>query len=391
MVPIVDELLAGAEKRVPPPPTPQFDGDDEELIKLVQSLKLRIKIVGCGGGGCNTINRLIESDIADTDIIAVNTDASHLLQIRATKKVLLGRYITRGLGAGARPEIGEEAAKESDQQLRDALDHPHITIVTAGLGGGTGTGSAPYVAKLAKETGSLVIAIVTLPFSAEGGMRMENARKGLEKLKRVCDTTIVVPNDKLLELAPKLPINEAFMMADVILMHAIRGITDAITKPAMVNLDFNDLKTIMKDSGMALVGIGESDTPDRRAEEAVLEALNSPLIDNMDFSTARGAMVRVVGGQNMSIQEAQKVAEMVNERTSPDTRIIWGCDVDPTLEDEIRVMVILTGIREGGPKPAKAVKIPKRSYDNPQANTPRPSAPPRPQVEEDNLGLDFIK
>ncbi|MCK4718945.1 MAG: cell division protein FtsZ, partial [Thermoplasmata archaeon] len=341
---------------------------------------------------CNTINRLIETGIVDAEIIAANTDASHLLQVRATKKVLLGRYVTRGLGAGARPNIGEEAARESDQQLKDALEKPDILIITAGLGGGTGTGSAPYIARMAKDPGALVVGIVTISFSAEGSMRMENAKQGLDKFKRACDTTIVIPNDKLLELVPKLPINEAFMVADEILMHTIRGITDTLTKPALVNLDFNDLRTVMKDGGMALVGIGESDTPDQRAEEAVEEALSSPLIDNMDFRTARGALIRVVGGQNMTIKEAQSVAELVQQNTGPQTRIIWGCEVDPTMQNELRVMIILTGIgvgegmerKERTASPAKRKKVPKRKVV-------RPTTPPKPVPEEQDLGMDVVQ
>ena len=399
MVPIEDDLISGIDKKSPPPANIRFSGNDEELLKIVQSLKMKIAIVGCGGGGCNTINRLLETDINEADIIAANTDASHLLQIRANKKILLGRYATRGLGAGARPEIGEEAAKESEQMLREALGSPHIMIVTAGLGGGTGTGSAPFIARLGREQGALVLGIVTMPFSAEGGMRMENAKRGLEKLKKVCDTTIVVPNDKLLELVPKLPINEAFMVADEILMHTIKGITDALTKPSLVNLDFNDLKTIMKDGGMALVGIGESDNPDNRAEEAVLEALNSPLIGDMDFTTAKGALVRVVGGSSMTIREAQHVAEMVNERTSQQTRLIWGCEVDPNMQDEMRVLIVLTGIKEGVgqiPRPVKKVaKIPKgipSEYRRSEPlNAERVPARAAPRNENDNLGLDLVE
>ncbi|MFP3318473.1 MAG: cell division protein FtsZ, partial [Thermoplasmata archaeon] len=272
--PIQEETQEEQAKQVVSP-------DDEELRKLVEQLKVNIKIVGCGGGGTNTITRLYNEGIAGATLIAANTDAPHLLHVKANRKILLGKRLTRGLGAGADPRIGEEAAKEADEDLRNVLQRSDIVFVTAGMGGGTGTGSAPYVAQVAKEVnpGTLVIGIVTLPFSAEGKVRMEQALWGLDRLKRYCDTTIVIPNDKLLEIVPRLPLDQAFKVADEVLMEALKGLTEIITKPGLVNIDYADIKTVMADGGVAMIGIGESEGSTDRVQEAVNDAINSPLIE----------------------------------------------------------------------------------------------------------------
>ncbi len=349
---------AGAQGGDLGPTYSEYSSADQELIKILESLKTNIKIIGCGGGGTNTIDRLSEVGIVGADIYAANTDAQHLLAIRAPHKILLGRRSTRGLGAGALPQIGEEAAKEAEEDLRKILTGADIVFVTAGMGGGTGTGSAPYVAKIAKDMGALTIAIVTYPFKAEGAIRSENAEWGLERLRQSADTVIVVPNDKLLELCPRLALNAAFKVADEVLVRAIKGITELITKPGLVNLDFNDLKTIMKGAGVAMIGLGEGDDDDR-IEHAINEATNSPLID-VDISGATGALVNVTGGENMSISEAEKVAEIVQAKISPNARIIWGAGVDPALMDTVRVMVVITGVKSKniiGPREERASKI----------------------------------
>jgi cell division protein FtsZ len=331
---------------------------DAELLELLQKLKTNIKIIGCGGGGSNTINRIALEGISGAELYAANTDAQHLLAVRAPHKILLGRRSTRGLGAGALPQIGEEAAKEAEEDLRKILTGADIVFVTAGMGGGTGTGSAPYVAKMAKDMGALTIAIVTYPFKAEGAIRSENAEWGLERLRQTADTVIVVPNDKLLELCPRLALNAAFKVADEVLVRAIKGITELITKPGLVNLDFNDLKTIMKGAGVAMIGLGEGDDDDR-IEHAISEAINSPLID-VDISSATGALVNVTGGENMSISEAERVAEIIQSKISPNARIIWGAAVDPALKDTVRVMVVITGVKSKniiGPREERASKI----------------------------------
>jgi cell division protein FtsZ len=331
-----------------PPPVPQAEAeplgqDDEELEKVLEGLRTCIKIIGCGGGGCNTINRIVEAGIPGVQLYAANTDAQHLLAIHSPRKILLGRRVTRGLGAGALPQVGEEAARESEEELKAALNGADICFVTCGLGGGTGTGSASVVAKIAKDQGALVIGVVTLPFKAEGIVRMENAEWGLEQLRTNADTVIVVPNDKLLELVPRLALNAAFKVADEVLMRSIKGISEIITKPGLVNLDFADLRTIMKGGGVAMIGLGESDE-DTRAQDAVNEALNSPLLE-VDVSGATGALINVTGGPDMTVSEAERVVEEVHNRINPNARIIWGAAVDPALERTLRVMVVLTGVR----------------------------------------------
>jgi cell division protein FtsZ len=321
----------------------EYSAADEELERILSSLKTNIKIIGCGGGGSNTIDRLVDAGIVGADLYATNTDAQHLLIVRAPNKILLGRRSTRGLGAGALPQVGEEAAREAEEDLRKVLTGADIVFITAGLGGGTGTGSAPFVAQLAKELGALTVAICTSPFKAEGTIRMENAEWGLERLRNVADTVIVIPNDKLLEIVPRLSLNAAFKVADEILMRGIKGITELITKPGLVNLDFNDLRTIMKGGGVAMIGLGEGSDEDR-IDEAVDEAINSPLID-VDISTASGALVNVIGGADMSVSEAERVAEVIQSRIAPNARIIWGATVDPTLDDKVRVMVVITGVK----------------------------------------------
>jgi len=323
--------------------------EDLELAQIVEKLKVNITIVGCGGGGSNTVNRLHQSGVFGAEIVAANTDAKHLLHVHSPHKVLLGRTLTRGLGAGALPEVGEKAAAESEDELKQYVKGSSIVFVTAGMGGGTGTGSAPVVARMAREAGALTIGIVTLPFKAEGRVRWENAMKGLERLKMNCDTTAVIPNDKLLELVPKLPLDAAFRVADEVLMESIKGLTEIITKPGLVNLDFNDVMTIMKNGGVALIGMGEATNKSTgkgdRIDSAAMQALESPLLGKIDLSTARGALIRVTGGLDMTVSEAEKAAELVNARINPNARIIWGCSVDPALAGLVRIMVVLTGVK----------------------------------------------
>ncbi len=347
---IIREAVARAEQeqRLVRPAMAEAPAGDSgthtgDLEKVMHSLMTKIKVVGCGGAGSNTIARCTEEDLGEVELVAVNTDAQHLLMSRSPRKLLIGRHLTRGLGAGALPQVGEEAALETEADLRGATQGSDIVFVTCGLGGGTGTGSAPVVAKLARESGALTIAVCTLPFSYEGAVRMENAEAGLARLRDVCDTVIVVPNDKLLEIAPRLPLAAAFRVADEILMRSIKGITEMITKPGLVNLDFADLRTIMKRGGVAMIGLGESDGEDR-AREAVLEALNSPLLD-IDISDASGALVNVVGGRDMTMAEALRVVEEIHNRINREARIIWGTSVDPALDRTIRVMLVITGVR----------------------------------------------
>jgi cell division protein FtsZ len=343
---IVREVLTRATEESPMREAAQMTGygsDDTELERILSGLRTNIKIVGVGGGGCNTIDRLAEAGVVGAEMYACNTDAQHLLIVRAPHKILFGRRSTRGLGAGALPQIGEEAAREAEEEIRKALQGADLVFITCGLGGGTGTGGAPVVAQIAREMGALTVAICTWPFRAEGVVRWENAEYGLERLRNFADTAIVIPNDKLLQLVPRLALNQAFKVADDVLMRGIKGITEVITKPGLVNLDFNDIKTIMKGGGVAMIGLGEGEE-DQRAEDAVEEAINSPLID-VDISGASGALINVTGGSDMTVSEAERTAELVQSRISPNARIIWGAAVDPALQHKMRVMVILTGVK----------------------------------------------
>jgi len=316
---------------------------DKELEEVLSGLTTTIKVVGCGGAGTNTISRCIASQITGAELIAINTDAQHLLLADAPHKVLIGRHLTRGLGAGSLPQIGEEAAKESEQDIRNAIGHADMVFVTCGLGGGTGTGASPIIAQIAKEAGALTIGVVTLPFSVEGLIRMENAEAGLKRLRDVCDTVIVIPNDKLLDIVPNLSLNAAFKVADEVLMRSIKGITEMITMPGLVNLDFADLKTVMKRGGVAMIGLGEAEG-ENKAVNAVIEALNSPLLE-VDISEATGALVNVTGGEDMTISEAERVVEEIYSRIDPNARIIWGTTVDPSLKRNIRAMLVITGVK----------------------------------------------
>ena len=316
---------------------------DKELEEVLSGLTTTIKVVGCGGAGTNTISRCIASQITGAELIALNTDAQHLLLAESPNKVLIGRHLTHGLGAGSLPQIGEEAAKESEQDIRLAIGRADMIFVTCGLGGGTGTGSAPIVAQIAKEAGALTIGVVTLPFSVEGVIRMENAETGLKRLRDICDTVIVIPNDKLLDVVPNLSLNAAFKVADEVLMRSIKGITEMITMPGLVNLDFADLKTVMKRGGVAMIGLGEAEG-ENKAVNAVVEALNSPLLE-VDISEATGALVNVTGGEDMTISEAERVVEEIYSRVDPNARIIWGTTVDPELKRNIRAMLVITGVK----------------------------------------------
>ncbi|MCK4757429.1 MAG: cell division protein FtsZ [Thermoplasmata archaeon] len=339
---IIDEALARHETEQGKPEA--GSPDDAELRALVETLKISVKIVGCGGGGSNTVNRLTDTGVTGAEMCAVNTDATHLLHMHVPKKILIGKRVTKGLGAGALPEVGETAARENEEEIKGFLDGAHVVFVTAGMGGGTGTGAAPVVAQIAREMGAMTMGVVTMPFKAEGHMRYDNALKGLNKLKQHCDTTIVIQNNRLLELVPRLPLDAAFKVADEILMNSIKGITETVTKPGLVNLDFSDLMTIMQNGGVAMIGIGSSDDDRERVDLAVNEALTSPLLGDVDLSHAKGALVRVVGGHDMTLAEAERAVEIVGEKISPNARIIWGCSVDPTISKVVQILLVITGV-----------------------------------------------
>ncbi|HJK20616.1 MAG TPA: cell division protein FtsZ [Methanocorpusculum sp.] len=327
-----------------PPAATQSD-DDDEFDDILESLKTKITVVGCGGGGSNTVARIFEEGVEGAEIYALNTDAQHLSMLRGRvgKRILIGRQTTKGLGAGAMPQRGEEAALESEDIIRQSLNGSNMVFVTAGLGGGTGTGSAPIVAKIAKEVGALTIAIVTLPFTSESATRMENAEIGLERLREVADTVIVIPNDRILEVVPRLPLSQAFKVADEVLMRAVKGITELITLPGLVNLDFADVRTVMEQGGIAMIGMGESDSEDK-ATDSIKKALRSPLLD-VDITGATAALINVIGGPDMTMFEAEGVVQEVYQRIDPGARIIWGVQVDPEMEGRMRTMLIVTGVQ----------------------------------------------
>jgi cell division protein FtsZ len=317
--------------------------DDEDLRSLFETKKTKIKVVGCGGGGNNTITRLMQVGILGAETLAINTDAQDLLYTDADKKILIGKELTSGLGAGANPMLGMEAAKETREEIKNALKGADMVFVTCGLGGGTGTGSAPVVAEIAKKSGALTVAIVTLPFKMEGKQRMENALGGLKNLEGNVDTLIVIPNEKLLEIVPDVSIATAFKIADEVLVNSVKGITELVTKPGLVNLDFADVKAVMRDSGLAMIGMGESDS-ENRAFEAVERALNNPLL-TVDIEGANAALINVTGGQNITMREAQQIVEAVSSKLSQDAKIIWGAMVNEEMGDRIRAMLIVTGVK----------------------------------------------
>ena len=344
---------------------------DEELEQYLSKQKAKIKVIGTGGAGNNTINRMTEVGIIGAELIAINTDAQDLLYTNAHNKILIGREITQGLGAGSIPQIGEEAARESEHEIKAAIQGADMVFITCGLGGGTGTGSAPVIAEIAKKVNCLTVAIVTIPFEMEGQRRYENAISGLEKLENIVDTLIVIPNDKLLQLAPDLPLHTAFKVADEILTNSVKGISELVTKAGLINLDFADIRTVMGKGGVSMIGVGESDT-ENRAVEAVEKAINNPLLD-VDIRGANGALINVSGGNDMTLEEAKKVVETVSEKLDEDARIIWGAQISEDLGRTIRTMLIVTGV------------------SSPQIFGPKRKISQKAQQEiESELGIEFI-
>ncbi len=322
---------------------PELAEIDQELEELLKKQSSKVKVFGIGGAGGNTISRMREIGIKGGEFTALNTDAQDLLYTNSDYKILIGKELTMGLGAGSNPKIGEEAAHESEQDIKKRLIGADMVFVTCGLGGGTGTGAGPVVAALAKKQGALTIGVVTLPFTIEGKKRIENAEYGLERMESMVDTLIVIPNDKLLEIAPELPLQTAFKVADEILTNAVKGVTELVTKSGLVNLDFADIKAVMSNGGVSLIGMGESDSA-KRAEEAVEKAIQNPLLD-VDISNATGALVNIIGVNDMSLDEAREIIGAVGERLSPDAKLIWGAQLSPEMEKSIRVMIIITGVR----------------------------------------------
>ena len=336
--------------------------DDQELLEILKQHQARIKVIGIGGGGNNTLDRISEIGIDGAQTIAVNTDAQDLIETKADRKVLIGKELTRGLGSGATPKIGEEAAKESESTLKEVMKDSDMIFITCGMGGGTGTGGAPIVAEIAKKSGALVVGVVTVPFAMEGSRRYDNAMLGLEKMERFVDTLIVIPNEKLLEIAPNLPLHTAFKLADEVLTNAVKGITELVTKNGLINLDFADIKNVMTDGGMAMIGLGESDS-ENRAEESVERALNNPLLD-VELQGATGALVNVTGGSDMTLEDARKIVSKVSEKLDDDAKIIWGAQVVEDLNKVIKTMVVITGVKSDQIRGIKKVEEETKKTNN---------------------------
>lgn len=304
-----------------------------------------IKVIGVGGGGNNAVNRMIEHGVQGVEFIAVNTDAQALNLSKADIKMQIGAKLTRGLGAGANPEVGKKAAEESKEQIQEVLSGADMVFVTAGMGGGTGTGAAPIIAQIAKEMGALTVGVVTRPFSFEGRKRATQAASGIQALKAAVDTLIVIPNDRLLEIVDKsTPMLEAFREADNVLRQGVQGISDLIAVPGLINLDFADVKTIMSNQGSALMGIGQS-SGENRAVEAAKKAISSPLLET-SIEGARGVIMNITGGTNLSLYEVQEAADIVASASDQDVNIIFGSVINEDLKDEIVVTVIATGFKE---------------------------------------------
>ena len=316
---------------------------DKELEEILKRQAAKIKIIGVGGGGGNSLSRMKEIGIKGGEFIAINTDAQDLLYSNADQKILIGKELTKGLGAGSNPKIGGEAAKESEQEISKKIAGADLIFVTCCLGGGTGTGAAPVVSSLAKQQGALTIGIVTLPFTIEGRKRVENSMEGLEKMESVVDTLIVIPNDKLLEFAPGLPLQTAFKISDEILTNAVKGVTELVTTSGLVNLDFADIKSVMLDGGVSLIGMGESDA-EERAKESVQKAIQNPLLD-VDISNATGALVNIIGGSDISLDEGKEVIATISGKLSQDAKLIWGAQISEDMGKSMRVLLIVTGVR----------------------------------------------
>lgn len=356
----------------------EFDMDVHQLAK--------IKVIGVGGGGSNAVNRMIEHGVRGVDFIAVNTDAQALNLSLAETKLQIGTKLTRGLGAGANPEIGKKAAEESKEQIAEALNGADMVFVTAGMGGGTGTGAAPVIAEIAKENGALTVGVVTKPFTFEGRKRSSQAANGISVFKEKVDTLIVIPNDRLLEIVDKnTPMLEAFREADNVLRQGVQGISDLIAVPGLINLDFADVKTIMTEKGTALMGIGIA-TGENRASEAARKAISSPLLET-SIDGAKGVLMNISGGANLSLYEVNEAADIVSSASDQDVNMIFGSVINEDLKEEIVVTVIATGFDEK--ENSQRQQAPSRmTQSNVQSNVSSQKEE-APQADERKFGTQY--
>jgi cell division protein FtsZ len=319
----------------------------------------RIVVIGIGGAGNNTVTRLMESGITSAECIAINTDAIHLHASKANQKILVGEKLTKGLGVGGDPKLGRAAIEESRKLIEELLTNVDIAFITAGLGGGTGTGAAPMIAEIAKRKGALTVGVMTTPFKMEKG-RTQLASKALTDMRRKCDTVVIIDNNKLVRLVPQLPITEAFKVADQVLANMIKGIVETISTPSLINLDVADFKTIVRKGGLAVMGVGESEAPNR-AEEAVRNALSTPLLD-VDCAGATGALIHVTGDSHMTIEEANHVGEIVTEMMDCNALVIWGARVNPQQTGKLKVTLVMTGVNKSH-TPNSLAKIAPHLYN----------------------------
>ncbi|ELR98955.1 cell division protein FtsZ [Gloeocapsa sp. PCC 73106] len=356
--------------------------DRNGITQIVPSNVAQIKVIGVGGGGCNAVNRMIERDVSGVEFWAINTDAQALAHAAATYRLQVGKKITRGLGAGGNPAIGQKAAEESREEIAGALENTDMVFITAGMGGGTGTGAAPIVAEVAKEMGCLTVGVVTRPFTFEGRRRTNQAEEGINALQTRVDTLIVIPNNQLLSVInPDTPMQEAFRTADDILRQGVQGISDIITIPGLVNVDFADVRAIMADAGSAMMGIGIG-TGKSRAKEGAIAAISSPLLES-SIEGAKGVVLNITGGKDLTLHEVNAAAEIIYEIVDPNANIIFGAVIDPEMQGEIRVTVIATGFT--GDTRATNIATGSKAPVTPSKN-PQSRPPSRP---ESSSGLDI--
>ena len=343
-----------------------MDIDDNSNLTMMDGTAT-IKVIGVGGAGNNAVNRMLDQGIKSVDFIAVNTDRQALQKSKASTKIQIGEKITRGLGAGANPDVGAQSAEESKTELSEVLRGADMVFVTCGMGGGTGTGAAPIVASCAKEMGILTIGVVTKPFTFEGKKRLTQAERGIESLKGKVDTLVVIPNDKLLQVIDrKTSIVEAFKMADDVLRQGVQGISDLIAIPGLVNLDFADVKTIMLNTGMAHMGIGRA-SGENRAEDAAKQAIQSPLLET-SIEGARGVIINITGGSNLGLHEVNTAAELIQRSVDPEANIIFGAVIDESLDEDIVITVIATGFEKEDEKVPSIGEITSKSW-SPKTST----------------------
>jgi len=350
----------------------------------VDELRPRISVIGVGGAGGNAIANMMRADVQGVDFVVANTDAQALNNSTADRRIQLGLKITQGLGAGSRPEIGRAAAEETLDEIMKSLEGAHMCFIAAGMGGGTGTGAAPVIAKAARDKGILTVGVVTKPFAFEGARRARSADAGISELQQHVDTLIVIPNQNLFRLAnSETTFKQAFEMADEVLQQGVRGITDLMVMPGLINLDFADVRSVMSEMGKAMMGTGEADG-DNRAIEAAEKAISNPLLDGVSMKGAKGVIISITGGEDMRLMEVDEAASHIKELVDPDANIIWGSAFNNDLGGKIRVSVVATGIEAdavAAPHPAKVFSFPARAPIAPQAATPAPIA--APEIEEE--------